>query len=474
LPIRDISELPDVFTTYRKSLGPLNMRPRPPHPKPALLPPLPTGAAAPPHATFREPDTLSSLLSALLAPLPTSTMGLANPPRWPPDLLGLAEHSAPERALGGGEAAAAARLHAILARGIVSGYAATRNGLLGDGFSTRLSGYLALGCVTARRVHAQMALFEAGLVDGAGAAGAEPSLAHPWRAAPGFGAGEGAGGAAVRCELLWRDYMRLCARKSGARLFALEGPRGAVAGPQQRWRRVDDGPGGGESDGTASSGSSGGKAAGRGLSPGAAATAPAAEVLHRYLEGRTGAGLIDASQRELFLTGHTSSRARQNAASFLAKHMRLDWRVGAEWYECMLVDYDAASCWANWAYAAGVGNDPREERIFNPVKQALEYDPRGAFVTAWVPELRGAVNLDDEDGPEAMMGVFQPWRLDDAVKERLGLSGVDWVERPLVRIEFSVGKKPRSRNGKQRYYRFRARKGHRDDGDRGAAERAGA
>ena len=255
LPIGDISDLPDVFTTYRKSLEPLNERPRPPLPSLALLPPPPTRLPAAPHATFHEPGTLSSLLSTLLAPLPTSTMGLAHPPLWPPDLLSLVSHSARERALGGGESAAQARLHAILARGIVSGYAATRNGLLGEGFSTRLSAYLALGCVTARRVHAQAALFEGGLVDApagrpAAAPAAAPPPVHPWRAAAGFGAGEGAGGRALRCELLWRDYMRLCARKSGARLFALEGPRGAAPVPGQRWRRIDDGPGGGDSDGT--------------------------------------------------------------------------------------------------------------------------------------------------------------------------------------------------------------------------------
>jgi deoxyribodipyrimidine photo-lyase len=386
-------------------------------------------------------------------------MGLAHPPRWPPGLT-----PSPQS---GGETAARARLRAVLARGIVTSYAATRNGLLGEGFSTRLSAHLALGCVTARRVHAQAALFEAGLVDGDG----DPAE-HPWRAAAGFGEGEGAGGRALRCELLWRDYMRLCARKSGARLFALEGPRGAAV-PGQRWRRVDDAAGV-DSDGATGSGSSGGGKAAR--LAGAATSLPAAAVLRRYLEGRTGAGLIDASQRELFLTGHTSSRARQNAASFLAKHLRLDWRAGAEWYECMLVDYDVASCWANWAYAAGVGNDPREERIFNPVKQALEYDGRGAFVTAWVPELRGAVMTVGEgegegEGQEAMMGVFQAWRLDEAVKARLGLKGVEWVERPLVRIEFSVTKKPRSRNGKQRFYRFKARKAQRENG---AMERVNA
>jgi deoxyribodipyrimidine photo-lyase len=111
-------------------------------------------------------------------------------------------------------------------------------------------------------------------------------------------------------------------------------------------------------------------------------------VLRCWLEGRTGAGIIDANQRELFLTGDTSSHARQNAASFLAKHLQLDWRPGAECYECMLVYYDVASCWTDWADAAGVGNDPREERIFSPVKQVLEYDARGAFITEWVLELR--------------------------------------------------------------------------------------
>lgn len=58
------------------------------------------------------------------------------------------------------------------------------------------------------------------------------------------------------------------------------------------------------------------------------------EKLARWLEGRTGTGLVDASQRELFLTGFTSNRARQNVASYLAKHLGLDWRLGAEWYEC--------------------------------------------------------------------------------------------------------------------------------------------
>jgi deoxyribodipyrimidine photo-lyase len=449
-----MADLPDVFTTYRKSLEPLSERPRLPLPKPTLLPPPPARLPAAPHATFREPSTLSSLLSTLLGPLPAADMGLTHPPRRPSDPLSLASHSARERTLDGGETAAQARLHAILARGIISGYAETRNGLLGDDFSTRLSGHLVLGCITARRVHAQVALFEAGLIDDApatAAPGGGSQLVHQWRAAAGFGAGEGAGGRALRCQLLWCDYMRLCARKSGPKLFAIEGPRGVTV-PDKVWRRIDDA--GGADSGTTGSGGKPRRPPG-----GAAVLLSAAAVLRRWLEGRTGAGLIDASQRELFLTGFTSSRARPNVASFLAKHLRLDWRIGAEWYECMLVDYDAASCWANWAYAAGVGNDPREDRIFNPVKQALEYDPRGKYITTWVPELQTTIG-SEEAGPEGMMGVFQAWRLDEMVKGRLNLRGLEWVNNPLVRIDFNVAKKPRSSNS--RYYGHRARKRHPD------------
>jgi len=82
------------------------------------------------------------------------------------------------------------------------------------------------------------------------------------------------------------------------------------------------------------------------------------QKLLRFRAGTTGTGLIDASLRELFRTGYTSNRTRQNVASFLSKRLNIDWRVGAEWYECMLVDYDCASNWGNWQYVAGVGNDP--------------------------------------------------------------------------------------------------------------------
>jgi deoxyribodipyrimidine photo-lyase len=97
----------------------------------------------------------------------------------------------------------------------------------------------------------------------------------------------------------------------------------------------------------------------------------------------------------------------------------------------MLIDYDVSNNWGNWQYMAGVGNDPRgETRVFNPIKQACEYDPRGEYVMAWVPELRG---LDD---PQV---IFQAWKMDHEERRRRGLEGVDWVERPLKKIDFRVG-----------------------------------
>jgi deoxyribodipyrimidine photo-lyase len=91
--------------------------------------------------------------------------------------------------------------------------------------------------------------------------------------------------------------------------------------------------------------------------------------------------------RELLATGFMSNRGRQNVASFLTKNLGIDWRWGAAWFESLLIDYDVASNWGNWNYAAGVGNDARGFRFFNIYKQAQDYDPQGAYVKLWLPEL---------------------------------------------------------------------------------------
>lgn len=282
----------------------------------STLPPLPPSIPAQ-AAPFRIPSTLEDTIACLTKPL-QSNLGLANPPKMPSS----AESAHP---FIGGETNGHDRIKHLVTSGSMTTYHETRNGTLGLDFSTKLSAWLALGCVSARQIHQYLLDFEEARSD-------------LGKGVQGYGQGENRGTAAVRFELLWRDYFRLATRKFGSRLFHIGGFKTDTSYP---WKH----PQGDE------------------------------EVQHkvsRFLEGTTGTGFIDASMRELFLTGYTSNRLRQNVASFLAKHLGIDWRIGAEWYESMLCDYDLSSNWGNWQYNAGVGNDPREARVFNPVKQVYQ------------------------------------------------------------------------------------------------------
>ncbi|ODM91467.1 Cryptochrome DASH, partial [Orchesella cincta] len=149
-------------------------------------------------------------------------------------------------------------------------------------------------------------------------------------------------------ELLWRDYFRFIAIKFGNCLFF----SGGVKKIRYKW----------EED---------------------------MEKFRKWADGKTGVPFVDANMRELLHTGWMSNRGRQNVASFLTKDLKLDWRLGAEWFEYLLVDYDVCSNYGNWNYSAGIGNDPREDRKFNMIKQATDYDPEGAYARTWVPELGG-------------------------------------------------------------------------------------
>ena len=408
LPFDDISQLPNIYTSFRKSVEPLRDQPRDTLPAPTRLPPLPADIA-PQHGPFTIPTNFDDLLKALLSPFEKDpSFGLPNPPKWPG---GDVESAHP---FSGGESHAQDRISHLVSSGAMSSYKATRNGMLGRDFSTKLSAFLAQGHCTARQVHWAMMDFEDGKGKGKGVEG--------------YGKGENDGTAAVRFELLWRDYFHLCMRKFGPKMFQLYGIRpqesknNQKSPPPKNWRRLDRSTPGSD-------------------------PAQTIEAFARFRSGRTGVGLIDASNRELFLTGYTSNRARQNVASFLASHLEIDWRIGAEWYECMLIDYDVPSNWGNWQYVSGVGNDPRQGRIFNPVKQAMDYDPQGEYIKAWVPELRD-VKLTKQVGPQAreeidkqrLLGLYQANKLSDWEKESLGLKGIEWVERPLVNINFSVGR----------------------------------
>lgn len=108
--------------------------------------------------------------------------------------------------------------------------------------------------------------------------------------------------------------------------------------------------------------------------------------LEQWINGETGVDFVDANMIELKLTGFMSNRGRQNVASYLCNDLRLDWRYGAAYFEQQLIDYDVCSNWGNWAYLAGVGNDPRGNRYFNIDKQANDYDRDKSYRKLWLSE----------------------------------------------------------------------------------------
>lgn len=111
------------------------------------------------------------------------------------------------------------------------------------------------------------------------------------------------------------------------------------------------------------------------------------KAFRAWTEGRTGYPLVDAGMRELWATGFMHNRVRMVAASFLVKHLLIDWREGERWFWDTLVDADGANNAANWQWVAGSGADASPWfRIFNPVGQAEKFDPEGEYVRRWVPE----------------------------------------------------------------------------------------
>ncbi len=112
--------------------------------------------------------------------------------------------------------------------------------------------------------------------------------------------------------------------------------------------------------------------------------------LRAWQEGLTGYPVVDAAMRQLRHTGWMHNRGRMIVASFLVKNLLIDWRAGEEWFMQHLVDGDPAANNGGWQWTAGVGTDAAPYfRIFNPVLQGLKFDPEGAYVRRWVPELAG-------------------------------------------------------------------------------------
>uniref|UniRef100_K7FMD1 Cryptochrome DASH n=2 Tax=Pelodiscus sinensis TaxID=13735 RepID=K7FMD1_PELSI len=199
-------------------------------------------------------------------------------------------------------------------------------------------------------------------------------------------------------ELLWRDYFRFVALKYGTRIFSLKG----LQDKEVPWKKDP-------------------------------------KLFDAWKEGRTGVPFVDANMRELAATGFMSNRGRQNVASFLTKDLGLDWRMGAEWFEHLLVDYDVCSNYGNWLYSAGVGNDPRENRKFNMIKQGLDYDSNGDYVRLWVPEIQCI------KGGE----IHTLWALSNAALSQAGIALGETYPLPVVLArEWSrhINQKPNKRD----------------------------
>ncbi len=123
--------------------------------------------------------------------------------------------------------------------------------------------------------------------------------------------------------------------------------------------------------------------------------------LERWKNGQTGYPLVDAGMRELQQTGFMHNRVRMICASFLTKHLLIDWKIGEEIFRGLLLCGDRAQNVGNWQWVAGCGVDPSPYfRVFNPTTQGEKFDKTGEYARRWVPELK--------DAPEK--GFYEPWK----------------------------------------------------------------
>ncbi len=145
-------------------------------------------------------------------------------------------------------------------------------------------------------------------------------------------------------ELLWRDFFRFMFKKYQTKFFLFEG----IKTEKVNSKSLNE------------------------------------KLLTQWINGETPSDFINANMLELQQTGFMSNRGRQNVASYFCNELNMDWRIGTAYFEEQLIDYDVCSNWGNWAYLAGVGNDPRGHRYFNIEKQAADYDKNKSFRKLWL------------------------------------------------------------------------------------------
>jgi len=217
----------------------------------------------------------------------------------------------------GGETKALNRLNSYLFETKkLSRYKETRNGLIGTEYSSKLSAWLANGCLSAVTVYHQIKKYE----DQFGSNDSSYWLVF---------------------ELLWRDFFRYVSMEHQNKIFQQNG----ILEKEYSCNHQNS--------------------------------------VEKWVEGKTDSDFINANMAEIKYTGWMSNRGRQNVASYFCKILKQDWRIGAAYFEEMLIDYDVHSNYGNWMYLAGVGNDPRS-RTFNAGKQAEQYDNKQEFRKLWL------------------------------------------------------------------------------------------
>ena len=220
----------------------------------------------------------------------------------------------------GGETQALKRLNDYLFEThFIEKYKETRNGLIGEPYSSKLSAWLTMGCISPKTIYFEIKRYEKEVYS---------NESTYW----------------LIFELLWRDYFRFMMKKHNQEFFLQFGIKGENS-PLHPHQSVE---------------------------------------FEKWKNGETGNRFIDANMLELKLTGFMSNRGRQNVASYLHHDLQSDWRYGAAYFEEQLIDYDVCSNWGNWAYLAGVGNDPRGNRKFDTEKQAKEYDGNEVYRNYWL------------------------------------------------------------------------------------------
>ncbi len=226
----------------------------------------------------------------------------------------------------GGEAAGLARLETYFGERHLEQYRKQHLELQGLNNSSKLSPWLALGCLSPKLVCTRIKAYE--------------DQHKSNKSTQEF-----------LLELLVRDYLRLMGKKYGKCIFE----EGGILGRETKSLVADE------------------------------------EKLQQWIAGKTEQPLINACMQQLAAVGYLSAKGRQLVSSYLVNDMHVDWRMGAAYFQYILIDYDICSNWVNWNIVGGVGPDPKDDKALTIENQQKKLDPQGEYLARWLTDsLQGA------------------------------------------------------------------------------------